>query len=121
MEAVAAQTRSGRQVLNLHAGEEAVVCAKVEGDSVACIGENRKLLIFPLGEVPEMTRGRGVIMQRYKDGGLSDAKTFRLKDGLAWRTGTKTRTETDLIAWRGKRAQAGRLPPKGFSRVNRFS
>ncbi|MDP6173815.1 MAG: DNA gyrase C-terminal beta-propeller domain-containing protein, partial [Rhodospirillales bacterium] len=121
LDAVTAQTRTGRQVLNLQAGEEAVVCTRVEGDSVACIGENRKLLIFPLNEVPEMTRGRGVIMQRFKDGGLGDAKTFTMAEGLSWRTGSKIRTETDLMAWQGKRAQSGRLPPNGFSRANRFS
>jgi topoisomerase-4 subunit A len=85
------------------------------------IGENRKLLLFPLDEIPEMTRGRGVILQRYKDGGLGDVKTFNMKKGLSWKTGDKTRTETDLMAWQGKRAQAGRQPPKGFSRTNKFS
>ena len=84
------------------------------------IGENRRLLLFPLADVPEMARGRGVFLQRYKDGGLSDIKTFTLADGLTWITGAGVRTETDLLAWRGKRAQAGRLPPKGFPRSNKF-
>ncbi|MBT4115084.1 MAG: DNA topoisomerase IV subunit A [Rhodospirillaceae bacterium] len=119
---VVAQTKSGKQVLNVGAGDdEAVVCAPVSGDQVAVIGENRKLLIFPLDEIPEMTRGRGVILQRYKDGGLADVKTFNMADGLSWKTGERTRTETDLMAWQGKRAQSGRLPPKGFSKANKFS
>ena len=92
-----------------------------EGDSVAVIGRNRKLLVFEIDEIPEMTRGRGVILQKYRDGGLSDLKTFALKDGLSWRIGERTRTETDLTAWVGKRAQAGRMPPAGFPRSNRFS
>jgi len=85
-------------------------------DSVAILGDNRKLLIFPLKEVPEMAKGRGVILQRYKDGGCADAKVFRLKDGLSWKSGDRERVETDLKPWIGERAQAGRLPPKGFSR-----
>jgi len=118
---VVAQTKNGKQVLNLAQGVEAAVCGPVEGDHVAVVGENRKLIIFPLDELPEMTRGRGVIMQKYKDGGLSDAKTFILADGLTWSSGAgRTRTESDLVAWVGKRAQAGRLPPTGFSRANKF-
>jgi len=117
---VAAQTRNGKQVLNLPAGAEAQTCAVVDGDHVAVIGENRKLLVFPLSEVPEMTRGRGVILQRYKMGGLSDVTVFVLGDGLACRTGERTRTFTDLGDWIGKRSQAGRLPPPGFPRNNRF-
>ena len=117
---VAAQTRVGKQVLNLGAGAEAQVCAVVDGDHVAVIGENRKLLVFPLAEVPEMTRGRGVILQRYKQGGLSDVAVFALADGLACRTGDRTRTFTDLGDWIGKRSQSGRLPPPGFPRNNRF-
>ncbi len=117
-----AQTRNGRQVLNLAKGEKAAVCSVVSaGDNtVAVIGENRKLLLFLLAEVPEMTRGRGVILQKYKDGGLSDVKTFVLKEGLTWSQGERTRTETDLRPWVGKRAQAGRLPPTGFTRSNKF-
>jgi topoisomerase-4 subunit A len=120
-EDVMAQTRGGKQILNVKGEDEAVAICVVEGDSVAVIGENRKLLLFPLDEVPELTRGRGIILQRYKDGGLADVKTFTKADGLSWKTGDKTRTETDLLAWDGKRAQAGRLPPKGFSRTNKFS
>jgi topoisomerase-4 subunit A len=117
---VLAQTRTGKQVLNVSGGTEARTCSVVEGDSVAVIGENHKLIIFPLDELPEMTRGRGVKLQSYKDGGLGDAKAFSLNEGLTWKSGDRTRTETDLIAWVGKRAQAGRLAPKGFPRSNNF-
>ncbi|WP_119458263.1 DNA topoisomerase IV subunit A [Rhodospirillaceae bacterium SYSU D60014] len=117
---VLAQTRGGKQALNLAAGVEAQACVPAEGDTVAVLGQNRKLLVFPLEQVPEMTRGRGVILQKYKDGGLSDVKVFRRRDGLTWRIGERTRTETDLRSWRGDRAQAGRLPPNGFPKTNRF-
>jgi topoisomerase-4 subunit A len=119
-EAAMAQTRAGRQVLNLAKGVEAAACVAVEGDHVAVIGENRKLILFPLSELPEMTRGRGVILQRYKDGGLADIKTWVKKEGLSWKTGDRTRTETDLRAWIGKRGQSGRLPPAGFSKSGKF-
>jgi topoisomerase-4 subunit A len=119
-EEVVAQTRAGKQVLNLAEGVEAAACAAAEGDHVAVIGENRKIIIFPLAELPEMTRGRGVILQKYKDGGLSDVKVFTLKEGLTWRLGDKTRTETNLRDWIGQRAQAGRLPPQGFPKSNKF-
>jgi len=118
---VFAQTRAGKQVLNVSGSNEAKVCVSVEGDSVAIIGENRKLLIFDLSELPEMTRGRGVILQRCKDGGLSDVVVFNQADGLQWKSGERTRKETQLREWVGKRGQAGRLPPKGFPRNNRFS
>jgi topoisomerase-4 subunit A len=118
---VIAQTRGGRQVLNVRGDVEAQACVPVEGDHVAVIGENRKLLVFPLSELPEMGRGRGVRLQSYRDGGLSDIATFALAAGLSWSLGERTRTETDLATWIGKRAQAGRLPPKGFPLSNRFS
>ena len=117
---VYAQTRAGKQVLNVSGKAEAKVCVAAGGDSVAVIGENRKLLIFEAAELPEMTRGRGVILQRYRGGGLSDAVVFDRADGLRWKSGDRTRTETELRDWIGKRAQAGRLPPKGFPRNNRF-
>ncbi len=117
---VLAQTRAGKQVLNVSGKVEAATCVPVDGDSVAVIGENRKLLIFGLDEVPVMTRGRGVILQRYKNGGLSDVKVFRRADGLSWKHGGGERTETRLDGWLGKRAQAGRLPPQGFPRNNKF-
>ncbi|TWT05780.1 DNA topoisomerase IV subunit A [Reyranella sp. CPCC 100927] len=117
---VVAQTKAGKQVLNLGEGEEAVTCSIVaEGaDHVAAIGENRKLLVFPIGDVPEMTRGRGVILQKHKDGGLSDAKAFVLAEGLQW--AGRTKTKADLKEWIGERAQAGRLPPLGSPRANKF-
>ena len=118
---VAAQTRNGKQVLNVSGTREAVACVAVEGDYVAVVGENRKLLVFPLEELPEMTRGRGVKLQSYKDGGLSDAKTFTRADGLTWKSGDRTRTHTSLMAWEGKRAQSGRLPPPGFPKSNKFA
>lgn len=119
---VVAQTKAGKQVLNLREGEEAQTIASVEGDHVAVIGDNRKLLLFALDELPQMTRGRGVILQKYKDGGLADLKTFNRNEGLSWSAGAgRTRTESDLKDWYGKRAQAGRLPPSGFPRSNRFS
>jgi topoisomerase-4 subunit A len=120
-EDVVAQTKGGKQILNVKGDDEALVICPVEGDSIAVIGENRKLLLFPIDEIPEMTRGRGVILQRYKDGGLGDIKTFIKSEGLSWKTGDKTRKETDLVAWEGRRSQSGRLPPKGFSRSNKFS
>ncbi len=118
---VVAQTKGGKQVLNLAGGAEAAVCTAVAGDSVAVIGDNRKLLVFPLADLPEMSRGRGVILQRYRQGGLSDVKTFALAEGLSWAAGAgRVRTESDLTAWIGNRAAAGRLPPHGFPKSNRF-
>ena len=103
-------------------GARAAVCTPVDGEAVAVIGENRKLLIFKLDEVPEMARGRGVILQSYSRSGLSDAIVFKLTDGLVCHTPEgRTRTFEDLKDWIGKRAQAGRLPPTGFPRSNRFS
>ena len=117
---ITAQTRGGKQVLNVAAGAEAAACTPAAGDSVAVVGQNRKLLIFPIAELPEMTRGRGVIMQRYAKGGLSDVLTFTLADGLIWPSGDRMRTESKLDDWIGKRAQAGRIVPRGFPRNNRF-
>ncbi len=119
-DSVIAQTRAGKQVLNVSGDEEAVVCVPVVGDTVATVGENHKMTVFPLDELPVMTRGRGVIMQRFKDGGLSDARTFVLNDGLSWQSGGRTRTVTDLAPWYGKRGAAGRLAPKGFPRSHKF-
>jgi topoisomerase-4 subunit A len=119
---VVAQKRSGKQVLNLASGDEARACAPVAGDHLAVIGENHKVLIFPLVEVPEMTRGRGVRLQRYKEGGLSDIKTFSLAEGLTWTDASgRNFVFTDLKDWLGSRAQAGRLAPKGFPRSNSFA
>jgi len=118
---VLAQTKNGKQVLNVAPPVEARVCAPAAGDTVACLGDNRKLLLFPLSELPEMTRGRGITLQKYRDGGLADAKVFTLAEGLSWKLGDRMRVETALKDWIGERAQAGRLPPKGFPRGNRFS
>ena len=118
-----ANTRKGKQALNLKEGDAACALASVEGEQVAVIGENRKMLVFPLEQVPDMTRGRGVRLQRYKDGGLSDIKTFKGAEGLSW-TDSAGRAFTlalrDLSDWRGNRADAGRLAPKGFPRINKF-
>ena len=120
---VLAQTRSGKQVLNVPPDIEAQVCTVVpEGaDSIAVVGENRKLVVFLLSELSTMARGRGVLLQRYKDGGLSDAVAFKFGDGLSWRSGDRARTQSDLKPWLGKRAQAGRIAPRGFPRSNQFS
>jgi topoisomerase IV subunit A len=119
-----ANTRKGKQVLNVAPPDAAPAVAIVMGELVASIGENRKMLIFPLDQVPEMARGRGVRLQRYKDGGLSDVKTFKAEEGLSW-TDTAGRvfslTLEELADWRGNRADAGRLAPKGFPRTNTFS
>ncbi|WP_299208292.1 DNA topoisomerase IV subunit A [uncultured Tateyamaria sp.] len=119
---VIAQTRTGKQVLNVRGGVAMAVCRPAEGDCVAVVGENRKVLVFGLEELPEMARGKGVRLQKYKDGGLSDATTFTLADGLSWLDPAgRTRTETDLAEWRGKRAGAGRMAPRGFPRDNKFT
>jgi topoisomerase-4 subunit A len=104
--------------------DEARAMCVVDGDTVAAIGENRKMVIFGLDQVPEMNRGRGVRLQRYRDGGLSDLKTFRAADGLSW-TDSASRLFTlsmkELADWRGNRADAGRIAPKGFPRSNKFA
>ena len=124
-EATLAETRKGKQLVNLRAGAKVAVIRKVaeEADAVAVVGENRKMLVFPIAELPELARGQGVTLQRYRDGGLSDAIAFRLADGLSWALGGESgrvRTETDLTPWRAARGAAGRMPPIGFPRSNRF-
>ena len=124
VESLIAQTRNGKQVLNLGAGEEAQTAIVVGPghDHLAVLGTNRKLLIFPLDDLPVMGRGRGVILQRYASGGLADITTLNAAEGLSWRSGQQgVRTETDIKQWIGKRAQAGLLVPKGFSRANKFN
>lgn len=121
-----AQTKNGKQILNVGTTAEAATCIVVpEGsDSIAVIGSNRKIVIFPMDEMPQMTRGKGVILQRYKKGGgalLRDVKAFNLAEGLSFRFGSGWRTETDLIRWQGKRAGAGALAPRGFPTSNKFS
>jgi topoisomerase-4 subunit A len=118
-----ANTRKGKQVLNVTPPDEAAAVAVVEGELVASIGENRKLVIFPLDQVPEMARGRGVRLQRFKDGGLSDLKTFKAADGLTWvDAGGRVFTQTlkELAAWRGNRSDAGRVRPDRFLTNNKF-
>ncbi|WP_371170315.1 DNA topoisomerase IV subunit A [Aliiroseovarius sp. 2305UL8-7] len=128
---VLAQTKNGKQVLNV-GDARAKVCTPVTGDHVAVVSENRKLLVFPVAEINEMTRGKGVRLQKYNsargkqgvlelDGGLSDLKTFDLEAGLSWpATGDRTRTEADMTPWLGKRAGVGKAPPHGFPRDNKF-
>src|SRR3954465_9908244 len=117
----AAQTRAGKQVMTPAAGTPAALCLPAEGDFVALVGDNRRLLILDLDEIPVMARGRGVILQRYRSGGLADAKVFRAEEGLTWRQGeNRTRTETDIVPWRGPRGGAGRTVPQGFPRSGRF-
>jgi topoisomerase-4 subunit A len=124
-EATLAETRKGKQLVNLRSGAKVAVVRPIgEGaDAVAVIGENRKMLVFPLAELPELARGQGVTLQRYRDGGLSDATAFALAEGLSWALGGgsgRVRTESDLSPWRAARGAAGRLPPIGFPRSNRF-
>ena len=122
---IIAETRKGKQVVNVRPGARLSVVRPIgaDADSIAIVGENRKLLVFPLIEMPRMARGQGVQMQRYRDGGLSDAVTFRMADGLSWAMGGdsgRTRTESDMTPWRVARGAAGRMPPVGFPRDNRF-
>lgn len=121
-EDVLAQTRSGRQVLNVPPKEKALVCTPVNGDRVAVIGQNRKLLVFDIAEIPEMKRGQGVTLQKYTSGKMSDVKVFNAADGLSWPQGeSRTRTEQDLTYWMARRGSAGKIPPVGFPRNNLFS
>jgi topoisomerase IV subunit A len=124
-EDVIAETRKGRQVVNVREGAKLTIVRKIAGehDMVAAVGENRKLVVFPIGELPEMARGQGVTIQKYKDGGLSDAMTFTFAGGLSWPMGGdsgRMRTEADLTPWRVTRGAAGRMVPLGFPRNNRF-
>jgi len=118
---VLAQTRNGKQVMRPGKGAAARVASLVAGDTIAIVGENRKLLLIPLSEAPELNAGRGVILQRYHDGGLSDARCLKKSEGLSWRAGDRTRTETDLRPWIGQRAGSGRIAPRGFPPDNRFT
>ena len=115
-----AQTRNGRKIMNLAAGEEAIFCKKITGDMVALIGDNRKLLVFKIEEIPTMARGRGVTLQKYKDGGLADMQIFNESEGFTYTRAGGTKTETDLISWLGHRAQVGKLAPFGFPKNNKF-
>ena len=118
---VIAQTKNGKQILNVKGDSVAKVCRNINGDHIAVVGENRKVLIFPITELPEMVRGKGVRLQKYKEGGLSDITTFDLLNGLSWLDPAgRTRTETNLEEWTGKRATAGRMAPRGFPRNKKF-
>jgi topoisomerase-4 subunit A len=122
---VIANTRKGKQVMNLKLPDEAMICRPVAEaeDHLAVVGENRKLLVFPLDQLPEMGRGKGVRLQRYKDGGVKDVKTFAIADGLTWQDSaerTFTKSKEELAEWLGERAQAGRMVPKGFPRSGGF-
>jgi len=124
-EATLAETRKGKQLVNVRPGARVAVVRPIpEGaDSIAVVGENRKMVVFPMDELPELARGQGVTLQRYRDGGLSDAIAFSLLDGLSWALGGESgriRTEMDLTSWRAARGAAGRMPPIGFPRSNRF-
>ncbi len=119
-----ANTRKGKQIMNVSMPDEAKLYATVRGDHVAVVGENRKLLVFPLDQVPEMTRGKGVRLQRYKDGGISDIRCFAIEEGLTWEDSagrTFSKNKDELIEWQGDRASAGRAVPKGFPRSGKFS
>jgi len=120
---VVANTRKGKQVMNVKSPDEAKRCVPIAGDHVAIVGENRKMLVFPLAEIPEMTRGKGVRLQRYKDGGVLDIKLFAMESGLSWQDSaerTFVRTREELTEWLGNRAAAGRMVPKGFPRNGKF-
>jgi topoisomerase-4 subunit A len=122
---VVAETRKGKTVMTPRTGARLMLVRPVGAadDYVAVIGDNRKLAVFPIGELPEMTRGQGVQLQRYRDGGLADARTLVFADGLSWAMGGATgrvRTEADLTPWRTARGAAGRMAPTGFPRDNRF-
>ena len=121
-----AETRRGRAVLTPRKGERLAVARTIaaQDDAVAVVGENRKLLVFPLDELPAMTRGVGQMLQRYKDGGMADAITFPFAEGISWPMGGetgRTRTEEDMAEWRAVRGAAGRTPPRGFPASGRFS
>ena len=116
-----AEKRTGKQVLLVDAPVRAVACIAADGDMVAVLGDNRKLLVFPLEQVPEMARGRGVALQGYRDGGMADVTVFRKAEGLTWTQGARTRTEADLTPWRGNRAGAGKAPPHGLPKGRPFS
>lgn len=124
-DATLAETRKGKQLVNLRSGATVAVVRLIpeDADTVAVVGENRKMVVFPLAELPELARGQGVMLQRYRDGGLSDVIAFRFEEGLSWALGGESgrvRTESDLTPWRAARGAAGRMPPVGFPRSNRF-
>jgi len=116
-----AQTKNGKQIVNVDKNDEMQFVRVLHGDKVAVIGNNRKLLIFDSSEIPEMKRGRGVTLQKYKDGKLADIKSFKSGEGISWQLGDRVRKEMDLIAWLGRRASIGKMPPTGFPKNNKFN
>jgi len=119
-----ANTRKGKQIMNVSMPDETKLIVPVSGDYVAVVGDNRKLLAFPLSQIPEMGRGKGVRLQRYKDGGISDVRCFAISDGLVWEDSagrTFTKNKDELAEWLGDRATAGRTVPKGFPRSGKFA
>ena len=119
---VLAQTKNGKQVLNVDEKTEAKICIRLkpEDNHIATIGTNRKMLVFPLDQIPEMTKGKGVILQKFKDGRLGDARTFNLKAGLTYRSGSSEVKVDSIKPWIAERAQAGKLPPNGFPKSGKF-
>ena len=116
-----ASTKNGKQVMHLSGENKCMICTPIDGDMVAVIGTNRKLLVFALDEMPEMKRGQGVTLQKYRDAKLGDVKTFSSSEGLSWNLGTKTRLEKEIMSWRAKRGSIGKIPPTGFPKNNKFS
>ncbi len=116
-----ASTKGGKQVLNVSKDNKCIVCTPAEGDMVAVIGTNRKLVVFGIDELPEMKRGQGVILQKYRDAKLGDAKIFDSNEGLSWNLGAKTRLEKEIMSWRAKRGSVGKIPPTGFPKNNKFN
>jgi topoisomerase-4 subunit A len=121
---VIANTRKGKQIMNVKLPDEMKICQRITGDTIAVVGENRKMLVFPLAELPELSRGKGVRLQKYKDGGISDIRTFAIDQGLTWQDSadrTFTRSKDELQEWTADRASAGRMVPKGFPRTGKFT
>ncbi len=121
---VIANTRKGKQIMNVKLPDEMKICQRITGDTIAVVGENRKMLVFPLAELPDLSRGKGVRLQKYKDGGISDIRTFAIDQGLTWQDSadrTFTRSKDELQEWTADRASAGRMVPKGFPRTGKFT
>ena len=118
---VIASTKGGKQIMQVSGDHKCVICKPLDvGNMVAVIGTNRKLLVFGIDEVPEMKRGQGVILQKYRDAKLSDVKIFDSEEGLSWLLGNKQRLEKQIMTWRAKRGSVGKMPPTGFPKDNRF-
>jgi topoisomerase-4 subunit A len=118
--AVAAQTKNGKQIFDTKESTKVIYCEKIIGNHIAIIGENRKMVIFKMQEIPTMRRGQGLTLQKYKQGGISDIKTFNLEQGLKWQNKSKSYNVTNLTEWVGHRGQSGRMAPLGFPQNNKF-